>query len=235
MHQVFRGQVTPWPSAIGLSLAIHAGTLVFLGQTKWSRAVVRVQPEILEVYLSDWLPTTTSTETPPEQNPTPDAASDTDATDVETEQTGEDSRLAQADSDSDSGGQSAAEQPAPIQRSIDWQEETRRASIRMRERQLQADAYVTFGNPFSDEAPSGLKSEEGQRPNERHLPPERSSFGEITTSLGNGCYLIHGGGSILVEQAFSFSDYKLVGRTECPRPTGPRDDLFSEQKPDYLR
>ena len=81
----------------------------------------------------------------------------------------------------------------------------------MREEQEQEDSYMTFAFPF--ESRDGLTSRDangsgnsGQEPDERHLPPERDSFGDLIVSYGDGCYLTVGVGSILVEDSFRFSN-----------------------------
>jgi len=65
---------------------------------------------------------------------------------------------------------------------------------------------MTFAFPI--EPKEGLSSRDGdgransgQQPDEWHLLPERDSFGDQIISVGDGCYLTAGVGSILVEDS----------------------------------
>jgi len=190
--------------------------------------------QAMAVYLSDWRPARPSESLPPEPSPAPAQASAAEATPAEPDSNVDERAAGVAGADADAEPDDIADPPVPTQRRIDWFEEARRAAARMRAQQARSNGYVTFGYPVAVGTEPGLRSRSGQEPVAPNGPLERDSFGEVNIPLGDGCYLIAGGGSILVEDAFILSDYKFAGRRSCSRPSEPRNELFIEQKPDYL-
>ena len=188
-------------------------------------------PAPVVVWLSDWLP---PEEEPIEQIFEDDVSSEEESVPADLEPT------ITEPPDANELSPVPARSWQIIRRPTDWEEDARRAILRMREEQEQANNYMTFASPF--EPKEGLSSRDGdgrgssgQQPDDRDLLPERDSFGDLIISYGDGCYLTVGVGSILVEDSFRFSDFGAPAGLKCSRPLRVRDDLFADQKPAYLK
>ena len=231
MHRPFDGRGSQWRIALGVSIAIHIALLAFTRQLGWSTHSSELRPAPVVAWLSDWLP-------PQEELIEPfvedDPSSEEGSVPAESEST-----ITQPP-DATELSPVPAEPRQIIRRSTEWEEDARRAISRMREEQEQGNNYMTFAFPF--EPKEGLSSRDGddrdnagQQPDERHLPSERDSFGDQIISVGDGCYLTVGVGSILVEDSFRFSNFGAPAGLKCSRPVRVRDDLFADQKPAYLK
>jgi hypothetical protein len=231
MHRPFDGRGSQWRTAVGISIAIHIALLAFTRQVGWSTPTSELPPVPVVVWLSDWLPL--------QEEPIEPIVED----DVSTE---EESVPAESESTITQPPDVTELSPGPaiprqiIRRSSEWEEDARRAILRMGEDQERENNYMTFAFPF--EPKEGLSSRDGdgrensgQEPDKRHLMPERDSFGDQIISVGDGCYLTVGVGSILVEDSFRFSNFGGPTGFKCSRPVRVRDDLFADQKPAYLK
>jgi hypothetical protein len=216
---------------MGVSIAIHIALLAFTRQVGWSTHSSELPPVPVVVWLSDWLP---FQEEPMEPIVEDDVSSEEESVPAESESTINEPPDATELSPVPAGSRQI------IRRSTDWEEDARRAILRMREDQEQENDYMTFAYP--SEPKESLNSRDGdgrensgQQPDERDLMPERDSFGDQIIAYGDGCYLTVGVGSILVEDSFRFSDFGAPAGLKCSRPVRVRDDLFADQKPAYLK
>lgn len=237
MYRPSDGRGNQWRIALGVSIAIHVAIFFLIRQHKWPTRPINDPTAPLVVWLSDWRPPTIIEEV---DGQIPEESEDTNAREISSEP--EAATMAEAPESIEQAPQSSDSSTSPIRESIDWEEDARRAILRMRHEQDRENNYVTFAFPF--ELKEGLSSQDaggsensGQQPDERHLPPERDSTGDLIISYGDGCYLTVGVGSIFLEESFRFTGFSAPAGLMCSRPLSlrVRDDLFSDQKPEYLK
>ena len=229
------GRKSRWRIALGVSIAIHVALLALIPQLKWSARFTEPPPAPVVVWLPDWQ-VPTEIEELEDQIPDEEEAVEAQGTSTEPGATTETPiRESVEPLPSPSG-----EPRSPIRGSIDWEEDARRTIVRMREEQERENNYMTFAFPFEpieglSSRGAGGRENSGQQADERHLPPERDSFGDLIVSYGDGCYLTVGVGSILLEESFRFTNFSAPAGLKCSKPLRVRDDLFSDQKPEYLK
>jgi len=240
-------RVTRWQLAIAISLALHLGLAAVLSRSQWRATEAELASAPIITWLSDWKPPPAVVDDTVARSPAITAAVEN----IEAIEAVEAVEAQDAVAESDEtlpDQQSEAPQPPPslsqapniqVRSSADWDASLGRAIESLRAGAERANSYVTFGFPAGAEGDpdwrySDSRDESARSIDERDLPPEFSSFGERIVALGNGCYMIAGSASIVVEDSFRNSTYYAKPRRQCPPPARVEDELFAEQKPDYL-
>jgi hypothetical protein len=235
MHQSLDSRGNQWRLALGVSFGVHILLLIVVRHHSWPTHSIEVPSDPIVMWLSDWQP-------PREIDDLDDQIPERVEADEFQDVPSEPDTISETPTleSTEPSPTSTTTTRDPIQRSIKWEEETRRAIAKMREARDQERNYLTFGFPFEQQ--EGLSSyaadggrNSGQESDNLHLPLERSSFGDQIVSYDDGCYLTVGVGSILVEQSFQFTNFSAPAGIKCSRPARVRDDLFADQKPEYLK
>ena len=232
MYRPSYGRRSQWRTALGVSVVLHVAFLIVVKQSKWPTPSIESPSTPVVVWLSDWLRPQTSAEEPTERIPEGD------------ENNKEEPELAESESATITQPPETivllpapTESPQAVRRSVDWAEEARRAIARMRVEEDRANTYITFSFPrIPEESGSTGAYERGglrQRSGDRDVLRERDVFGDIRMPLGNGCYQTVGSGSIILQDLSRFMNPMTMCVSSVPAK--PRNDLFSEQKPEYFR
>lgn len=227
-----------WGLAVTGSLSVHAFAFWMLGDMNTGTALARVPSPTLDVYLLPPPVTEPLIEPEPEIEIEPEPAAEPESPsppvpravpDRPQPPTATRPSVPETVDSSDRG----ASQPVEISRGrVDWSAEMSKVIVRMRE---EAPRYRSFGYPeMSDEARA--RAARSDREAESEAPGDVEIFpsGEQRLSLGENCYQTAYDPGTVLGEAHRFSN-SFVACAPGGGPAEPRNDLFLEAKPAYLR